>query len=238
VFYVAIIWPTIVAIIIGIVLVTTAIIIDPPMPDPPTIVIPDPDPTSEFPPPIIVVPVPDGTKDTQGKKAGGLDPLVVGKWHYNTVETERCESPRSFDYDNDFELENFCYEIIGNIFVVDFHDGEGISHGYNMLNFYRTNLYDYTPYEYLKEFPNLCDVYSCYLWNDSTRDWKVDDGELTPYRLEIIHWQDHPKGMNLYTDEEGIHRYIYGAGTNKIDNTNIVALQPTYWTMKNSLKVN
>lgn len=233
-FYIALVSPTIIALIVAVVLITIVIITEPEMPDPPVITITTPDPTSKFPPPITVTPptpIPTGEKDDIGKKKGGLDPLVIGNWHYSEVDTKNCISPRSFDYDNDFEQENFCYEIIGSIFVIDFHDGEGISHGYNMLNFFRTNLHTYTPFEYLEEFPTTCNVYTCYLWNDKIRNWKIDPDELTPYKLKIINWIDHPKGMDTYFDGMGAKRYIYGAGTNQIDGMDVISLKPTYWTM-------
>lgn len=162
-------------------------------------------------------------------KGGGADPLVVGDWWYNEVNTEKCKSNRAFDYDNDNKLENFCYEIIGDIFVIDWNDGEGITHGYNMLNFMRTQYEGMTPYEFLSKYSDICDYYDCYLWKDSLRNWEIDEEELTPYNIKITNYTSYePDGIKIPLAVGGPDRYVYGIGTTH-DGQTVYSLKPTYW---------
>lgn len=180
-----------------------------------------PVPTQIFPvPPVDPYPIPRPVDDDPDKKEGGKDPLVIGDWWYYEVNTEQCSSQRYFDYDNDGFKENFCYEIVGSIFVVDF--GEGITSGKNMLNFDNTDMQWYTPVGYLQTFPNTCDVYECYLWTDTTRDWVAEPNELKEFDIEITEFVSYPEGLK---HDNG--RFIYGHGI--ANNQDFYSLQPTYW---------
>lgn len=95
-------------------------------------------------------------------KCGGKDPLVFGDWWYHENTGEKCNSNHPFDYDNDGFKEDFCYVLVGDIFVVDF--GIGIKSGYNMLNFDGTIYEGMSPIEYLEKFLDICNVNDCYLW--------------------------------------------------------------------------
>lgn len=168
------------------------------------------------------------------KKGGGVDPLVVGDWYYHEVDAENCYSKRAFDYDNDYHPENFCYEIVGDIFVIDF--GNGINHGYNMLNFYNTNLKQYEPVEYLKEVPNVCELYSCYLWHHGVYDdWIADEDELTPYNIKVSNWNERFHDPIKIKTTDGKMRFIYGIGDTH-DGKEVYALKPTYWMTQEWMK--
>ena len=172
------------------------------------------------------------------KKTGGKDPLVFGDWRYHENDGAKCNSNSPFDFDNDGWKENFCYVIIGDIFVVDF--GDGITSGANMLNFDGTTLEGYTPIGYLKTFPDTCDVYDCYLWRDSTMDWIAEPHELTPFSFEIESFVNYPDGImrgdyppqGMDPDDNGRYRYCEGTTTEGLD---FYCLQPTYW-MKGTTK--
>lgn len=130
------------------------------------------------------------------EKGGGKDPIVFGQWWYNENNDDKCKSQYPFDYDNDLVKEDWCYDTIGKILLIDFgYDwnqnkipdiDEGIAHGYNILNFDRTLFNGYTPIEFFKLQPRACEAWKCYLWNDSSpHDWIVQPQELEPYSFEI-----------------------------------------------------
>ena len=82
----------------------------------------------------------------------------------------------------------------------------------------------YTPIEFLNAYPDVCDFYDCYLWNDSTRNWKVDDGELKPFSFDVDHVTEWPSGIK--NSENGRYMYCAGETTNGEE---FYCLQPTYW---------
>lgn len=161
-------------------------------------------------------------------KKGGQDPIVFGNdWWYHENDNATCDSPFNdgFDFDNDRNLNNFCYEIIGTIFVIDF--GYGINSGVNMLNFENTILEGTTPYEFMKIFPNACTAWDCYQWTDSNGNWEVDDGELAAYNLVIKSYVDYPYDPSVECTYHDNGRCIYGYGMTS-DGEDFYALMPTY----------
>ena len=157
-------------------------------------------------------------------KAGGLDPLVFGGWDYTENTATKCNTEHKFDYDNDGFVENFCYEIIGSIFVIDFNNNGNIDNGAEMLNFYRTPLEGHTPITFMQEYENICEQYDCYLWHDSIKNWTVDEYELIPFSFDVDYVRYFPEGKQLVDNG----KYAYCAGES-VNGEKFYCLQPTYW---------
>ena len=93
-----------------------------------------------------------------------------------------------------------------------------------MINFYRTSLDGYNPVTFLQDYPDVCDEFSCYLWHDSVKNWKVDDYELIPFTFDVDYVRHFPDGKKLV--ENG--KYAYCAGES-LNGEKFYCLQPTYW---------
>ena len=173
--------------------------------------------------PPIILPPPDFPPDPDpDAKDGGKDPLVFGKWSYTENSADKCKSEHPFDYDNDGFKEDFCYHIVGSIFVVDF--GSGIKSGYNMLNFDGTAYDGLSPIGFLEQYPDTCELNDCYLWTDANADWDATPDELEPFSFEIDYVRHFPEGKKLVDNG----RYAYCAGEST-DGDKFYCLQPTYW---------
>ena len=158
-------------------------------------------------------------------KTGGKDPLIFGKWYYDENSDARCETKYKFDYDNDGFLENFCYEIVGSIFVIDFDGNGNIDNGAEMFNFDRTQYDMHTPTAFLREYPDTCDHYNCYLWQDTNpKNWIVDDYELIPFSFDIDWIGNNYDGKKL--PDNGRYIYCHGMTT---EGHEFYCVQPTYW---------
>ena len=172
----------------------------------------------------------DQDSDNNGKGGGG-DPLVVGDgWYYAENDREKCKpmNVASFDYDNDGHPEYFCYNIVGNIFVIDF-DGDGyIRYGYEMLNLVNTSSEGNTPVEFLNTNPDICEKFDCYLWKESNFDWVSQQKELTPYNLKISQYIDLPYKEGEKCTYHSNNRCMYGYGITD-DGKEFFALMPAYW---------
>lgn len=189
---------------------------------------PEPEPETEMNPMDEVVKIlfPHLQKDKDpNEKSNDKDPLVFGQWYYMENTDLRCESKHKFDYDNDGFLENFCYEIVGSIFVIDWNNNGNIDNGAEMLNFDKTSYSEYTPIDFIKEYPDICNHYKCYLWQDTNpKNWTVDGYELIPFSFEIKWVTNMPEGWKLV--ENGRYAYCYGVTTN---GEKFYCVQPTYW---------
>ena len=161
-------------------------------------------------------------KKKEGKKKGGKDPLVTNFEGYWENDGYQCKSEYYFDYENNGVPINFCYNIIGDIFVIDF--GYGINSGYNMLQFVNTSLDAMTPYEFLQKYYWICDYADCYLWNDKNRDWTAQPKELKDYDIAIFGVMQHTQGLK---HENG--RYVY-CTTMSYDSVLFYCVKPTYWS--------
>ena len=158
------------------------------------------------------------------EKSGGKDPLVFGGWDYHVNNAEKCETPNKFDYDNDGFVENFCYEVLGSIFVIDLNNNGNIDNGAEMLNFYRTPLEGHTPITFMQEYGDVCEQYDCYLWHDSVGNWSVDEYELIPFSFDVDYVRYFPEGKQLV--ENGKYAYCSGESVN---GEKFYCIQPTYW---------
>lgn len=136
---------------------------------------------------------------------------------------DRCKSEHQFDYDNDGWKEDFCYVIQGSILVIDFDGNKKIEYGYEMLNFVNTKYENFTPLQFFMEYPDTCEQFQCYPWDDTNHDFITQD-EFVKYN-DLFDWDT----LHVYPD--GIKendRYKY-CDIQTESGENAVCLMPTYW---------
>ena len=174
-------------------------------------------------------PLPPAAEDPDdAKKKGGGDPITRGNWWYSENKEAYCKpnNSASFDYDNDSHPEWFCYQLIGELFVIDFDNNGKIEHGYETLNFYRTQYEYLTPFDFLDKYPDVCEIYTCYWWKDQNLDWQSQEGELIQTHLEIESYYNIEQIEGEKCTYHTNNRCIYGIASS--NDGELYQIKPTY----------